>query len=49
MVNGKFPLCTVVSVAAEKKVDFPTLAFPSYPICIRRQSLFDHISITEIH
>ena len=37
------------SVAAEKKVDFPTLAFPSNPICIRRQSLFDHISITEIH
>ena len=36
VVNGKLPEDTVVSVAAEKNVDFPTLAFPSNPICIRR-------------
>jgi len=33
VVNGKLPIGTGVSVAAEKKVDFPTLAFPSKPIC----------------
>ena len=34
VVKGKFPVGTTVSVAAEKKVDFPTFAFPKRPICI---------------
>ena len=33
-VKGKFPVGTTVSVAAEKKVDFPRFAFHKRPICI---------------
>jgi len=34
VVKGKFPIDTGASVAAEKKVDFPTLVLPSSPICM---------------
>jgi hypothetical protein len=34
VVKGKFPIETGASVAAEKKVDFPTLVLPSSPICM---------------
>tara|TARA_B100000749_G_scaffold123661_1_gene94706 strand:- start:1022 stop:1186 length:165 start_codon:yes stop_codon:yes gene_type:complete len=34
VVNGKLPIWTGVSVAAEKNVDLPTLALPRRPICI---------------
>ena len=33
VVNGKFPVGTIDSVAAEKNVDLPTFAFPKSPIC----------------
>ena len=48
VVNGKLPVGTGVSVAAEKKVDFPTFAFPSNPICINDRKGIVHISIAEI-
>jgi len=48
VVNGKFPVGTGVSVAAEKKVDLPTFAFPSKPICIINKKWIVHISIAEI-
>jgi hypothetical protein len=48
VVNGKFPVGTGVSVAAEKKVDLPTFAFPSKPICINDKVPIVHISIAEI-
>jgi len=35
VVKGKFPIWTGVSVAAEKKVDLPTLVFPRRPICMK--------------
>ena len=34
VVKGKFPVATLVCVAAEKNVDLPTFALPSNPICI---------------
>ena len=34
VVNGKLPIETGASVAAEKNVDFPTLVLPSNPICM---------------
>jgi hypothetical protein len=48
VVNGKLPVGTGVSVAAEKKVDFPTFAFPSKPICNIIIKFIVHISIAEI-
>ena len=45
VVNGKLPIGTDVSVAAEKNVDFPTFAFPKSPICMENQNRFIHISI----
>ena len=48
VVKGKFPDATWVSVAAEKKVDFPTFAFPSKPICNIVQNSILLISIAEI-
>jgi hypothetical protein len=48
VVKGKFPVGTGVSVAAEKKVDFPTFAFPSKPICNTNKNSFVLISIAEI-
>ena len=48
VVNGKFPVGTGVSVAAEKKVDFPTFAFPNKPICNILVNFIVHISIAEI-
>jgi hypothetical protein len=47
-VNGKFPEGTVVSVAAEKNVDFPTFAFPINPICNTHKNVILLISIAEI-
>ena len=32
VVKGKFPVATLVCVAAEKNVDLPTFALPSNPI-----------------
>ena len=48
VVKGKLPVGTGVSVAAEKKVDLPTLAFPNKPICINHKKGIVHISIAEI-
>jgi hypothetical protein len=48
VVKGKFPDATGVSVAAEKRVDFPTFAFPSKPICNTLKNLILLISIAEI-
>ena len=48
VVNGKLPEATRVSVAAEKKVDFPTFALPNKPTCNKNQTVILHISIAEI-
>ncbi|KAG2479086.1 MAG: hypothetical protein NPMRth3_1490003 [Nitrosopumilales archaeon] len=48
VVNGKFPVGTGVSVAAEKNVDFPTFALPNNPICMNKKNSILHISIAEI-
>ena len=48
VVNGKFPDATGVSVAAEKKVDFPTFALPNNPICNNLKNSILLISIAEI-
>ncbi len=47
-MKGKLPDATGVSVAAEKKVDFPTFAFPSQPICIYDKKPIVDISIAEL-
>ena len=39
VVKGKFPVATLVCVAAEKNVDLPTFALPSNPICIVYESV----------
>ena len=48
VVNGKFPVATGVSVAAEKNVDLPTFALPKSPICMHKKNSIVHISIAEI-
>ena len=48
VVKGKLPDATRVSVAAEKKVDFPTFALPSRPICNNVKNSILLISIAEI-
>ena len=47
-MNGKLPVGTGVSVAAEKNVDLPTFAFPSKPICNTHKNAIVLISIAEI-
>ena len=48
VVNGKFPVGTGVSVAAEKKVDLPTFAFPSNPICIIKQMILSILVLQKL-
>ena len=48
VVKGKLPEATIVSVAAEKNVDFPTFALPINPICNTHKNLILLISIAEI-